>query len=89
MTTIMQDTTNGKSESPEGRTLKTIGPIAGADHGDMTWRAFEDDIDTDGHPGALSWLATQVKPKAGQSICRPLFIGVICTSDFGHFAGVL
>ena len=49
------------------RTLETIGPIPDADHLAMTNRPWDDDIETDGFPGALSWLLTQTKPEGGTS----------------------
>jgi hypothetical protein len=45
------------------RTLETIGPILGADHLDMTFRPYEEDVLTDGSAGALAWLLTQSRPE--------------------------
>ena len=50
----------------------TVVYIAGADHGDMTDRPWDEDVITNGHSGALSWLITHQQgraPEAALSTC--------------------
>lgn len=43
------------------RTLENVGPIPGADHLDLTFRPWDDDVLTDGYPGALAWVLSQTR----------------------------
>lgn len=45
------------------RSLETIGPIIGADHLDMTYKPWDEEVLTDGFQGALAWLQTQSRPE--------------------------
>jgi len=59
------------------RTMETIGPIPGADHGDMSQRPWDVDVLTDGYPGALSWLFNQTRPEGA---VIPTFDPSLCTT---------
>ena len=45
-------------------TNMTVVYVAGADHGDMTDRPWDEDVVTNGHSGALSWLITHQRGRA-------------------------
>ena len=51
----------------EIRNLKTIGPISGANHLSMNEVPWQEQVETDGYAGALSWLITQSKPEGGKN----------------------
>ena len=57
------------SDILQSRTLETVGPILGADHLDMTFRPWDDDVLADGFPGALAWLQTLSRPEGEYTSC--------------------
>jgi hypothetical protein len=48
------------------RQLETIGPIPDANHLNMNESPWQEQVDTDGYAGLLSWLITQNKPEGGE-----------------------
>lgn len=49
------------------RQLETIGPIPNANHLNMNEVPWQEQVETDGYTGALSWLITQTRPEGGES----------------------
>lgn len=59
------------------RQLETIGPIPNANHLNMNEVPWQEQVETDGYAGALSWLMAQTKPEGA---VIPTYNSSVCTT---------